>query len=766
MKNLRLYSLLSLAIFACQKPEPPHHLYLRYEKPAEKWTEALPIGNGFLGAMIYGQPAREQIQFNHETLWTGEPRSYAHDSAFYYLEDLRRLLYEGKQAEAHDLAMAHFMGEPLRQKAYQPFGDIFIEFPGHDRYTVYQRNLNLRKALSEVTYQIGDTTFHREYFASHPDRVIAGKFSANKKAALTFRLNMDSPHENHSLTTTDDGMILTVKVADGVLSGAACLALRITGGTVRSDEGGWTISGADEAVVLLSAATSYVRYDDVTGDPVAQSEETIATVRGKKYAALLSAHITDYQQRFNRFDISFGENERVSLPTDERISQFWQKPEDPQLIALYVQYARYLMIASSRSGTQPANLQGIWNDQIKPPWDGKWTTNINAEMNFWPAEITNLADCHESLFSLIEECAETGKVVAQKHYQARGWVLHHNTDIWRGTAPINHANHGIWVTGGAWLCQHLWEHYAFGQDKDFLRKAYPLMKGAAAFFVDYLTEDPETGFLVSGPSNSPENGGLVMGPTMDHQIIRSLFRNCAETAGILGEDAAFADTLRMMIGKIAPNQIGQHGQLQEWMEDKDDPENHHRHVSHLWGVYPGSEINWRDSPKLFDAARQSLIFRGDEGTGWSLAWKINFWARFLDGEHAYRMITMLLGPADNEIRYTRGGSYPNLFDAHPPFQIDGNFGAAAGITEMILQSHLGELHLLPALPQALNSGSVSGLRARGGYTLDMTWQNGEITALTLHANTDNTCVIRYQNKLTQLPVKAGKTYVLGKDFSI
>lgn len=766
MKNLLLSALLVLTFFSCQTPEQPHLLYLRYEKPAEKWTEALPIGNGSLGAMIYGNPLKEHIQFNHETLWTGEPRSYAHDSAFVYLDELRNLLYEGKQTEAHELAMAHFMGEPLRQKAYQPFGDVFIEFPGHERFSVYRRELNLRKAISTVSYQVGDTTFLREYFASFPAKVLVGKFSSDKKAAISFRLNMDSPHENHSLSTTNDGIVLTVKVTEGVLTGAAHLVLRISGGSIRSDEGGWSVSGADEVVMLLSAATSFVRYDDVSADPSSHAAQIMANVGKRKYNSLLKQHIADHQKLFDRFDISFGENDRINLTTEERLNQFWQKPEDPQLLALYVQYSRYLMIASSRSGTQPANLQGIWNDQVKPPWDSKWTTNINAEMNFWPAEVTNLADCHESLFGLIEECAETGQVVAQKHYQARGWVLHHNTDIWRGTAPINHANHGIWVTGGAWMCQHLWEHYLFGQDEKFLRKAYPLMKGAAQFFVDYLTTDPKTGYLISGPSNSPENGGLVMGPAMDHQIIRTLFRNCVEASAILGEDATFADTLSSLIPKIAPSQVGQHGQLQEWMEDIDDPENHHRHVSHLWAVYPGSEINWRDTPKLLDAARQSLIFRGDDGTGWSLAWKINFWARFLDGEHAYRMITMLLGPADNELRYTRGGSYPNLFDAHPPFQIDGNFGAAAGITELILQSHLGELHLLPALPKALSSGAVRGIRARGGYTLDMVWENGAVTALSIHSETDTTCVIRYHGKITELPVKAGKSYVMGKDFGL
>lgn len=760
-KFLIAFLLLSfLNNFKVEAKETSSNLKLWYNKPAEKWTDALPIGNGRLGAMIFGGVETDRIQFNEETLWTGSPNDYSHKGAKNYLGELRQLVFDGKQKEAEDLAMEKFMGIPLRQKSYQAFGDLKLHFDNHREYSNYHRELDLEQAICRVSYQCNKVNYSREYLASHPDQLIALNLSADKKKALNFSLNLETLHEGKSIEISGNKMSLQVQVKDGALRGVATLQV-VSDGKLTIDGGSLRISEASNARIYLTAATNFISYKDVSGNPEQKAEQTLLLSSNKKYKKIKATHIADYQKLFGRFKVDFTENSRVLLPTNKRIVEFGNSPDDPQLLALYIQYGRYLMISSSRPGTQPANLQGIWNDQLKPAWDSKYTTNINAEMNYWPAEITNLAECHEPLFSLIEDCSQTGKVVAREHYDADGWMMHHNTDIWRGTAPINHSDHGIWVTGGAWLSRHLWEHYLFSPDKQFLAdRAYPIMRGAAEFFTQFLIEDPKTGYLISSPSNSPENGGLVAGPTMDHQIIRALFQSCIEAAGILGIDQEFSGKLKDLEAKIAPNQIGKLGQLQEWMEDKDDPENKHRHVSHLWAVYPGTEINWKDSPELMKAARQSLIFRGDDGTGWSLAWKINFWARFLDGNHAYDLIKLLFRPVQiDDVHYSGGGgSYANLFDAHPPFQIDGNFGAPAGMIEMLVQSHLGEIHLLPALPNALPSGSLSGVRARGGFELSFSWKSGQLEKVEVLSKAGQKCKLRYGTQVVEIDTEKGKTY--------
>ncbi len=730
---------------------------LFYNKPAFTWTEALPVGNGRLGAMVYGGPEQEQIQFNEETLWTGGPHDYAHKGASKYLADIRQLLFEGKQKEAQDLAGKVFMSEPLHQKAYQPFGDLIINFPSHGEYSNYTRKLDLANAVVTTKYMVNGVAFTREVFASKPDDLIAIRITADKAKALRFDVAMDSPHFLKSILTDGSNQQLDVKISDGVMIGKAWFNIN-TDGKITPAYDKIAVSDASSAVIYLSAKTNFVNFQDVSDIPQRYFNASIRKFSTLDYGETKKKHVEDYQSLYNRFQISFDGESRESIPTNDRIQQFWRDPNDPQFVSQYVQYARYLMISSSRPGGQPANLQGIWNNKLNPPWDSKWTVNINAEMNYWPVEVTNLSECHEPFFNMIKEVSQSGAIVAKEHYNADGWVLHHNTDIWRGAAPINASNHGIWVTGGAWISSHLWEHYLFTQDKEFLARYYPVMKGAALFFTEFLVKDPATGYLISTPSNSPEIGGLVAGPTMDHQLIRNLFEICVEASEILDTDAEFAAKLKEMKPKIAPNQIGRLGQLQEWMQDVDDPNVHHRHVSHLWGMYPGHEINWIETPDLMKAAMQSLKFRGDEGTGWSLAWKINFWARFLDGNHTYKLITMLLSPAEDPLREIRGGSYPNLFDAHPPFQIDGNFGGAAGIVEMLIQSQLGTIDLLPTLPDALSDGSISGVMARGGFELSFTWKGGELQGVEVISKAGNKCQLRYGDRKMDFKTEKGKTY--------
>ena len=750
---------LSVSFFVSGKDDP-NNLKLWYNKPAQKWTEALPIGNGRLGAMIFGGVENDRIQFNEETLWTGKPNDYAHKGASKYLAQIRQLLVDGKQKEAEDLAMAEFMGVPIRQKAYQAFGDLNLHFQDQKVFANYNRELDLKNALCRVSYQSNGVNYTREYLSSNPDQVIAIQLTADQKKALNFTLDFDALHEAKTMQVNGNSLTLKVQVKDGALRGVATLKV-VSDGAVISNGSQLSVSGAKIATIYLAVATNFMNYKDVSGNPEQKTKQALAKVESKKYEQVRTNHIADYQKLFNRFDIQFTENERIKLPTNERIIEFSKSADDPQLLVLYIQYGRYLLISSSRPGTQPANLQGIWNDKLAPSWDSKWTVNINTEMNYWPVEIANLSECQEPLYNLIADCSETGKVVAKEHYDCQGWVLHHNTDIWRGAAPINASNHGIWVSGGAWLSRHLWEHYQFSHDKAFLaEKAYPMMRGAAEFFTGFLTVDPKTGFLISTPSNSPEYGGLVAGPTMDHQIIRALFRSCIEASEILGTDQAFAQKLKEMLLRIAPNQIGKYGQLQEWMEDKDDPNNKHRHVSHLWGVFPGNEINWQQTPELMKAARQSLIFRGDDGTGWSLAWKINFWARFLDGNHAYEMVKLLFRPVEIEgVNYEGGGgSYTNLFDAHPPFQIDGNFGAPAGMIEMLVQSQLNEIAILPALPDALPTGKITGVCARGGFELTFNWTNGKLQKLQVLSKAGQKCKLRYGEKVVEMATEKDKTY--------
>ena len=926
-----------------KEPSSADNRLLWYDHPAndQHWTDALPIGNGHIGAMVFGGVDTAHIQFNEATLWTDGPRAYAHPGAYQYLHQMQELVFAGKQKEAAAIGEAHFMGlknhdpqqyvllkkawldkvrkdtsaaaadlndsgwkqmtlplingwetaglqgvdgalwfrvrftvpedwdgkdlyvdlgrirdqdycyvngqyvgadqgisakrhyllkaeqlhvgenvlaiqvinfydkggftgvkndrpifvvypagetpregksisrrwkywiqddhppfYPQYEASYQPFGDIYMEDLNKGPVKDYRRSLDISDAVVTVNYTKNEVHYRRESFVSAKDPVMVIHLKADKAASVNFKASLATLHESHQYFKIDAQTIgMQLKVKDGVLKGYSALRIKPEGKDAKLTvtDKNIELKDADGATLYLVAATSFVNYKDVSGRPDELCKrylDSIANMQNGDYEVLYQRHEDAYHQLFNKFDIHLGEASRTDIPTDQRIREFSIK-NDPALLALYTQYARYLMISVTPPGAHAANLQGIWNNLLTPPWESKYTTNINLEMNYWPAELLNLSTCTRPLFALIKVLSETGAVTAREHYDAPGWVLHHNADIWGGTAPIDAAKHGIWNGGSAWLSMHLWEHFLYTRDTVFLKDTgYPIMKKAAQFYAAFMRKDPRTGYLVSVPSNSPEHGGLVAGPTMDNQLIRSLFTAVMQSADILEVDSGFSAKLAVQYPQIAPNKIGRYGQLQEWQQDIDDSADTYRHISHLWGVFPGNDISWDKDSAMMRAAIQSLQFRGDGGTGWSLAWKVNLWARFRRGNHALKLLEELLRPAEGAGGRERGGVYHNLMDAHPPFQIDGNFGGAAGVAEMLLQSQNGYIDLLPALPDSLPSGWVKGICARGGYTLNIHWQNHKLSAVEIKGNHDGICTLRYGTLKRDIDVHKDHIYKL------